>query len=154
MLIDAEFDEALVKAFQEEFPGFLQHIERGLYVSPFNVGNLLVSSWKDRWGVIYDAHHSGKMTLTEAGNEMDRLPAYGIVDSPKQFMEIFGAEIEKDPGQHAVGFTQITKEFHPGFRWHQNGHYYGVQNPEAESLGDEEHIDEVYTFEVMTKLQE
>jgi hypothetical protein len=151
MLIDAIFDENMVKAFN----GAPCRIKQGVYVDCVsNFHNFMGPGWKDREEVVYNAYHSGQLTLMRAVNELSRIPAYGVVDSPEQFLERFGDELEKDPGQHAVGFTRVTKEKSPYFRWHKNGEYYGTQKRQYEHLGDEEAIAEVYTFTVMTSCNE
>ena len=149
MLVDATFDEAMVKAFH----GGPQRIGQGLYVGCIsNFRNFLPrDEWKGRWSVICGAEHNGEMTLREALVELIRIPAFGIVDSPGQFLELFGEEVASDPAQYAVGFTRITKKDFPSFRWHKNGEYYGTQKPQCECLGDEEDIQEIYTFSVVTR---
>jgi hypothetical protein len=79
------------------------------------------------------------------------LPAYGVVDSIAQFMELFGEDLRQSDDVFCVGFTQVRRDEQPevgGWRWHKWGQYFGKHEITCEYLYDEKDVDVVYTFEV------
>jgi len=74
--------------------------------------------------------------------------AYGVADNMEQVLEKYKPYVD-DPG-HCFCFTfcELTREENPGWRWHKNGTYIGVREPQCEHLGDEPDIDSVITFHV------
>lgn len=77
--------------------------------------------------------------------------AFGVCDSPSQFMTKFGELLEKDPRRFAVSFVKISRADQSpdgGWRWHKWGPYVGAQTPTTEYLYDEPLISEVHTFHV------
>lgn len=93
--------------------------------------------------------HNGCMELWRR-NDFDRsypefptLQSFGVVDSPEQLYEKFGAELVADHRPLCVMLTHVQKE--PGnrgqgggWRWHKWGPYVGAGNPTAEYLDDED----------------
>lgn len=81
------------------------------------------------------------------------LECYGVVDSPQQFYERFGKQLEADPRMLCVLFTHVEKSSDPeathGWRWHKWGVYYGTGTPTQEYLDDEDAFnDGVYVFHI------
>lgn len=79
------------------------------------------------------------------------LPSFGVVDSLEQYDELFGNDLRAGKKKFFVSFVEIRRDEQPssgGWRYHKWGEYYGTQNPEAEYLYDDKHIEKVYTFGV------
>jgi hypothetical protein len=77
--------------------------------------------------------------------------AYGVCDSPDQFMTVFGLALTESPRRFCVAFTEICKADqspHGGWRWHKWGPYIGKQEPMTEYLADEPQIERVFTYHV------
>ncbi len=75
--------------------------------------------------------------------------AYGVCDSPDQFMEKYGKLLEDKPEWFVVSFVHIAKKDEDpqgGWRWHKWGPYIGNKEPTTEYLYDEPEIEEVYTY--------
>ncbi len=116
-----------------------RRVGKGLYLGcGFNFHNLLPrGKWDDMWA-----------------DDDAPVPEYGVVDSVEQFVERFGGALEKDPGEYAVGFTEVRRddqEPEGGWRWHKWGSYHGKHEPQHEYLYDEDGIDRVFTFRVMRR---
>lgn len=80
--------------------------------------------------------------------------AYGVCDSPEQFMTALGDRLAADPSQFVISFTRIAKadEFpEGGWRWHKWGPYIGTQSPQCEYIYDEPEIEEVYCYHVFER---
>jgi hypothetical protein len=84
----------------------------------------------------------------------DVVDSYGVIDSPKQFQEMFGPTLEADPRPLVVAFSHIAKNVenkgqYDGWRWHKWGEYYGTGKPTCEYLDDEQDFcDGVYVFHI------
>lgn len=77
------------------------------------------------------------------------ISAYGVCDSPEQFMEKIGKHLEESPNKYVVSFVRLRKEDqYPegGWRWRKWGPYIGTQDHQAEYLFDEPVIEEVYVY--------
>lgn len=77
--------------------------------------------------------------------------AYGVVDSPEQFMAKLGRFLLKSPRRFVVSFVEIRRDEQSpegGWRWHKWGDYIGDQKPTREYLYDEKDIDVVWTYHV------
>lgn len=78
------------------------------------------------------------------------LGAYGLCDSPEQFLAMF-PHIEDDDVPRILTFHGIMRKHQPaqgGFRYHKNGNYLGKQRPRHEYLYDDTHIDMICGFHV------
>lgn len=109
----------------------------GLYsVSHFNFNHLL------QQGVIIDEWP-----------HFDELGAYGVCDSPEQFMKKVGEIVEKDPRRLVVSFVEVRKADQPsdgGWRWHKWGEYIGEQNRKGfEYLYDEPEVEVVFCYHIL-----
>ena len=100
-------------------------------------------------------HFSGDHLIGVKGMEneypdKDAIGSYGVCDSPKQFMEDYGAILEDDPeNKFVVFFTHVAKTpgKKDGWRWHKWGEYVGKGTPTTEYLDDEQEFDEgVYVY--------
>lgn len=85
----------------------------------------------------------------------DDLNAYGVCDSPKQFIDKFKDRLAADEQRtFFVTFTHVAKEPENkgcggGWRWHKWGPYIGAGDPQHEYLDDEEGFaDGVYVYHV------
>jgi hypothetical protein len=81
--------------------------------------------------------------------------AYGVCDSPDQFMKVLGPVLAIGPRQYVVSFVQLKKADEPsegGWRWHKWGPYIGEQDPQCEYLYDEPVIEEVWTYHIYEKM--
>jgi len=114
-------------------------------------------------GLFQIGHFSGDMLLF-GGNDCERsytefsrhpeFGAYGVCDSPEQFMRDWGEVLEHDERIFTVTFTHVKK--HPekkgqggGWRWHKWGDYVGKGKPECEYLDDEDGFEDgVYCYHV------
>lgn len=78
---------------------------------------------------------------------------YGVVDSPEQFLEMFGEVLSKEKAEFMVCFTPIWKEHEQGrnWRWHKWGTYYGTQHSTEEYLYDEPEIELIYIYSIWRK---
>lgn len=79
------------------------------------------------------------------------LSCYGVCDTPYDFFERFGDDLEKSDRKFVVSFTEIKRLDQPaegGWRWHKWGPYYGAHEPQYEYLHDEKGIDAVHCFHV------
>lgn len=89
--------------------------------------------------------------FSETGDPFD-WNAYGVVDSPSQFMELIGNKIKASQRWFAVEMYTICKADQPpqqGWRFHKHGPWYGKQKREGyEYLYDEPHISEVWCFHI------
>lgn len=87
--------------------------------------------------------------------ENGTIPAYGVCDSPMQFMEKIGNILDKLPEEYVVGFDKIVKkEEEPGgWRWSKWGEYIGNQKPQCEYLYDEPEIEEVFLFTILRRVK-
>ena len=116
-------------------------IGTGLYkVSHFNFGDMLPrGEWEDY------------ANLSRFGEDAC---AYGVCDSPEQFMAALGDRIAADPSQFVVSFTRVARsEQSPevGWRWRKWGPYIGTQSPQCEYIHDEPEIAEVYCYHVFER---
>jgi len=120
-------------------------------------------------GLYEITHYSFDMLLSKGGGNLhdeddweswyNGLPddhnAYGVCDSPEQFMEVLGNKLKEDEAnEYVVSFTAVRKidqAADGGWRWHKWGPYIGNQNPQYEYLYDEDDIDEVYTYHIYHK---
>lgn len=83
------------------------------------------------------------------------LPAYGVCDTPEQFLERFRSRLADDPRTFCMSFTHIPKD--PtnkgqggGWRWHKWGPYIGNGEPTTKYLDDEpEFVRGVYVYHVL-----
>lgn len=77
--------------------------------------------------------------------------AYGVCDSPDDFMTRFGASLKADPRAFVVSFVEISKSRQSptgGWRWHKWGPYVGKQTKTCEYLYDEPVVERVFTYHV------
>lgn len=85
-------------------------------------------------------------------DDPQRVPTYGVCDTPEQFLELFEAKLNNDPlSEVCVFLTHHAKN--PGetggWRWHKWGEYVGTGEPTTEYLADEDRFDAgIYTFRV------
>lgn len=73
--------------------------------------------------------------------------AYGVCDSPEQFISLFRDTLEADERTFVVSFAHIKKKPENagkggGWRWHKWGPYIGSGKPEYEYLDDEDGFDD------------
>lgn len=76
-------------------------------------------------------------------------PAYGVVDSPEQLMELIDLGTVKIP--IAVFLVEVRREHQSpqgGWRHHKWGPYLGTQEPQHEHLYDDKHIERVFTYHI------
>ncbi len=79
------------------------------------------------------------------------LNAYGVCDSPAQFLEHYKGVIHSDLRYYCVAFTRLDRKDQSadgGWRWHKWGPYIGTQKPQHEYLYDDTHIDTVWVYHV------
>ena len=84
----------------------------------------------------------------------DPYNAYGVCDSPQQFIERVGALLHASPNQYVAFLTRVEKADQSpkgGWRWHKWGPYIGDHKPRHEYLYDEKGIDEVYVYHFWTR---
>lgn len=174
MLVDPNFVEltdeqvnSIVKYFQEHNYDFTpeevrdeytpERIDRGLYMAKgyaFNFNHSLPDAKMDlSWppqpqipGYWYEFPRI----------EDDRIPSYGVCDSPTQFMNKIGKVLDQLPDEYVVGFTEVSKNEQPsegGWRWHKWGPYIGEQDPQCEYLYNEPSIDKVFVFEILKRVK-
>lgn len=147
MLIDPKFaknpDTILGKILQtiakERGVDSVNRIGPGLYlVGHWSFDDLLEGEWKKYPAFDDDSH------------------AYGVCDSPIQFMRALGDKLATHPHRSfCVSFVQLKKADEPpegGWRWHKWGPYIGEQDPQCEYLYDEPKIEEVWTYHVYEKV--
>ena len=95
----------------------------------------------------YISHHDDHWISNLTNFNAEFTPVYGVVDNASQILE----NIPDLDGNKIVimspVFSDKTKP-HTGWRWHKNGHYYGVQNHSWEHLNDEPDIEMIYIFTV------
>ena len=73
--------------------------------------------------------------------------AYGVCDTPYQFIIRFYKLLKEDERTFVVSFTHIPKS--NGFKWHKWGPYIGDGRPECEKLREELGFDDgVYSYHV------
>ena len=142
MLADVRLGDSGLPAAIHELMGINPaKVATGLYINcEFNFHNAVN---RDEWDSLYMFDDS----------EED-IPAYGVVDSLAQFVELFGVKLCASKHGYAVGFTEVKKSEQPsegGWRWHKWGEYYGNYEPKHEYLYHEEGIEEVVTFSVLRK---
>lgn len=75
-------------------------------------------------------------------------PDYGVADSIEQVLEKYDW-FEKSERMFVIFYEKLTPTTHPGWRWHKNGEYIGVQEPAHEHLGDEPVITEVISWQAV-----
>lgn len=112
---------------------------------------------------LYNVHHFNFKYMLPRGEWEDYADlsrfgedacAYGVCDSPEQFMAALGDRLAADPSQFVVSFTRVAKsEQSPegGWRWHKWGPYIGTQSPQCEYIHDEPAIKEVYCYHVFER---
>lgn len=65
--------------------------------------------------------------------------AFGVCDTPEQFLNKYGAVLRADPRRLVVSFSHVEKSSNPnGWRWHKWGPYVGDYEPAREYLADED----------------
>ena len=100
-------------------------------------------------GVYICADHNDHYNIERLTDykEDDSLYDYGVVDNATQIFE--NCEI---PENAVVLMVPIIKscESEFGWRWHKWGPYYGIQNHQCEYLYDEEEVEMIYCFSVVT----
>lgn len=83
------------------------------------------------------------------------MAAYGVCDSPRQFLDTpIGKHIQSSKKSYVVSFVHLRKKDESpegGWRWHKWGPYIGNQEPQCEYLFDEPVIEEVYTYHIYEK---
>jgi hypothetical protein len=80
--------------------------------------------------------------------EIDHLYKYGVVDNASQVIE--NCDI---PDNAVVLLTPVFKdksEPYSGWRWHKWGRYYGIQEHCCEYLNDEDDVEMIYCFSIVT----
>lgn len=113
----------------------------GLYqIGHWNFDSLLTGKW-ERYTNLEDLYEGGT--------------AYGVCDSPEQFMRKLGWKLADDRRRSfVISFVQLKKANESpggGWRWHKWGPYIGEQDPQCEYLYDEPVIEEVWTYHVYEK---
>ena len=107
-------------------------------------------------------HNAAHLLWPEQPTQFDRefpdffndLGSYGVVDSPKQFLEKFSDFLEKDKRPLVVMFDHVEKKpenigLGGGWRWYKWGEYLGDGQPTSEYLDDEEgFLDGIYCFHI------
>jgi len=114
---------------------------------------------KDNWEGYHEARSAYKRKMNKLYSEkykkgpyrgVEGLGAYGLCDSPEQFLECF-PHIADDEIPRFLTFYGIKREHQSpqgGFRYHKNGTYYGKQKPRCEYLYDDTHIDMICGFHI------
>lgn len=122
----------------------LTRVSKGIYTG-YELHYRLDDTWKQ-----YDHGDDRLKNFVESIRNGTYIPEYGLCDSIEQFLEKYGKLIESDlSNEYCLGLVEMTKEEHPGMRWHKYGEYVGNQKREGfEHFGDEPHIDIVWRFEV------
>jgi hypothetical protein len=124
---------------------------KGLYlIHHFNFNHVVETPILDEYPEFPDLKVTAK---SQFGDEdyTDTLSAYGVCDSPAQFMAVAGEYLDKSPRAFAVSFTEIRRADQPpegGWRWHKWGPYIGACKPTTEYLYDERFIDSVFVYHV------
>jgi hypothetical protein len=142
--------DALAEAISGQ-PNFSPNIlEEGFAVIPHFSGDILI--WGRNSPEMYmgypEFHHP------DASKYDDYLYAYGVVDTPQQFIERFKDTLQKDERTFFVTFTHIEKDRSNrgqggGWRWHKWGPYIGNYGHECEYLDDEDGFENgVYTYHI------
>lgn len=109
-------------------------------------------------GLYEIGHWSFEMYLSGKWDQypdLGQFGAYGVCDSPKQFLEVLGLTLQDPNRLFVVSFVRLSRETQPpegGWRWHKWGEYIGKQDPQCEYLHDEPVITEVYTYHVYEKV--
>lgn len=102
----------------------------------------------------YDNNVPFYMRWPEFGEEYGELNAYGVCDSPVQFLLRFKKALTEDKRTFVVSFTHIEKDPSNagkggGWRWHKWGPYIGEGKPTMEYLDDEEEFEQgVFVYHI------
>lgn len=72
--------------------------------------------------------------------------AYGVCDSPEQFMASVGKALEADKRQFVASLVRISADAEGGWRWKKWGPYVGDGKPTTEYIADEPILRTVYTY--------
>lgn len=141
-----------------QVPEIMKRIDTGVYVPlTYNFRHLLTDNgWLEfnhEWPEFASPDASARLKafsdLMRAG---ELFPEYGSCDSPEQFFETDdGRRVIRSPWPLLVTFVHMTKQDHPGYRWHKNGPYLGLHEAEREHLGDEPTIQEIWQFHVFRR---
>lgn len=84
--------------------------------------------------------------------KLNHLYAYGVADNATQILENCIC-----PNNSIILLTAVFKDKQPsacGWRLHKHGKYYGIQNPSCEYIFDEEEIEMVFTFRIVSLVNE
>jgi hypothetical protein len=74
---------------------------------------------------------------------------YGVCDTPEQVIQTWPSLLT-DERKFVILFREVNRNACPDWRWHKNGRYIGVHEPQFEHLGDEdESIQKVLMFRIV-----
>lgn len=124
-----------------------ERLQRGVYIGYMQTFFAMTENLHDEWDdEFWFRQQEGLQAFMASVHNGTYYPSYGVCDSPEQFMEKIGHQLEASPQDYMVELIPLTPETSPGWRWHKNGEYIGTQEPMAEHLGDESVIKLVYSF--------
>jgi hypothetical protein len=126
---------------------------RGLYlINHFSFDHVCETPILEKYPEFPDLTLKDRYGIAGMDDETSESPnAYGVCDSPAQFMALAGDYLTQSPRAFAVSFTEISRAEQPsdgGWRWHKWGPYIGACKPTAEYLADERLIDRVFVYHV------
>lgn len=79
----------------------------------------------------------------------DNKASYGVCDNVEQVLEQYGQWLDLPDRKFCISLIKHTKEDGSGFRWHKNGKYIGIKEPQMEYLRDEgDDIQEVFSYNI------
>lgn len=126
-----------------------QRLERGLYLcTHFNFNHYLPGP-RDAWDPYWVPPFEVGGVPCESETKWEGVNAYGVCDSPEQFMEDVGKHLDALEDEIVVSFTRLDKADEPptgGWRWHKWGPYIGKQRRWREYLAEEPEIERVYVY--------
>lgn len=106
-------------------------------------------------GQYRSTHWAFEHTVHEELEVYPQLPgelgAFGVCDSPEQFMAKVGHALEASDRKFCMSFVEVRKDQQPadgGWRWHKWGEYIGDGEPTMEYLHDEPKFERVFTYHV------
>jgi len=137
----------------------LQHLQTGLYLVKDMMAQHIIFMEEKGW---YEFDHewpefqgdvdSRLKSLRERFDKGIYFNDFGSCDSPEQFLSHhYGKVLQESEHRYCVFFTPMSKEDHPGYRWHKNGPYIGAKEQQCEHFGDEPEIDHIYQFHIYRK---
>jgi hypothetical protein len=126
---------------------FIEKIDTGFYYADNN----LIVFFNREFEKKIDEYPTTKFIFNNDTNYeylKDIPPSYGLCDTVNQFIERYKKFLSESEEKYFITFRPINKKYSPSFRFHKNGTYIGDVEINSEYLGDQEGMEELFSFNV------